>query len=339
MSRRLMFHYARPDGKYDDWDLVATNGATVEDRQDGPFGVLWPVELHDDATAFTYQLQRGASATKYGANTDPAGNKNQTIPLEQDDTEVLYPSGFTRGKTAHTLPITSPDAELQAIRETVNQVVTGVESVHDAVTIVDSKVTIVDGKADTLVRDVAEVDRKVGVVDGKANTLTAAAVEVRDDVRGLLSDVIIVGQPANAPDDVGQLVLQSLPVVTDVITALEAARTTFAWVRRVPLTPGGSRGQAAEQIVERLFAAQLDAQEQRDRLKVLADDGAARGAQDLVALRAQLRASVDLIDRRLEQVRTLTQPDPADLELFKILDHEVRPKLTELRVLAAEVSS
>jgi hypothetical protein len=314
------------------------------------------VEFHDNATAFTYQIQRGASATKYGAATDPPGNKDQTIPLKQDDTEVLYPSGFTRGKTAHTLPITSPDAELQAIRETVDQVVTGVERVHNAVTIVDSKVTVIDGKADTLVHDSAEVDRKVGVVDGRADTLvhdvaevdrkvsvldtlTAAAVEVRDGVRRLLSDVIIVGQQAKDPYDVGQLVLQSLPVVTDVITALEAARTTFAWMRRVPLTPGGSRGQAAEQIVERLFAAQLDAQEQRDRLRVLANDGAARGAQDLVALRAQLRASVDQIDRGLEQVRTLTQPDPADLELFKILDHEVRPKLTELRVLAAEVSS
>jgi hypothetical protein len=85
MSRRLVFHYARPDGIYDDWALVATNGATIADPQDGPFGVVWHVELHDDATEFTYQLQRLVTQSGQASNqpvTDPAGNQDQTVLLE-----------------------------------------------------------------------------------------------------------------------------------------------------------------------------------------------------------------------------------------------------------------
>jgi hypothetical protein len=57
-----------------------------------------------------------------------------------------------------------------------------------------------------------------------------------------------------------------------------------------------------------------------------------------VALRAQLIATADQIDRELVQVQVLTQSDPADLELNKTLGDEVRTKLIQLRVLAAEVA-
>src|SRR4029077_471768 len=102
-------------------------------------------ELPPEATAFTYQLQRadaqaggssgqtsrkGQSAQATHPLTDPAGSQDQTIPLELDNTEVLYPSGFTQARKAYTLAITSSDAELQAIGEKVDQVLADIGTVR-----------------------------------------------------------------------------------------------------------------------------------------------------------------------------------------------------------------
>jgi hypothetical protein len=361
MSRRLVFHYARPDKKYDGWALVARNDATVGDPQNGPFGVVWHVELQPEAAAFTYQLQRAAAQA-----TDPTGSQDQTIPLELDDTEVLYPSGFTKAKKAYTLAITSPDAELQAIREKVDQVLTDIGTVRGACQSIDGKLVVLDGKTDTIVTAATGMDGRLSVLDGKTDTIMAAAtgmdgrlsvldgktdsldvvvVNIRDEVRLLLSgtSVIVTSPQPEAPGDVEQLALQALPVMSDVITALEGARTTFASELHLPSTPqaplpGDDGGQAVQVIIERLFFAQLAAQAQYDQLGELASDAAARNTQDLVALRAQLISISDRVATELEQVKTLTQSDPADLDLVKTLSDAVSPKLIELRILAAEVS-
>jgi hypothetical protein len=397
MSRRLVFHYARPERDFDGWDLVARD-ATVGARQDGPLGVVWHAELPDDATVFTYRLQRpvtkkgtASDQGQYGGTTeletDPKGNQDQTVLIEQDHTEVLYPSGFTKGKKAYTLPITPPDVEHQAIRETLNRLIIDVGGVRDGVANVDSKVDGLDGKSDFLVAAAGDIDGKVGVLDNKSDVLRAAAgdldnkvgildsksdfliaaageidgkvtvldgkndsirtavADIGDDVDKLLSrgGVIVFGRQTQAPDDVEQLAGQAVGVVSDLVIGLETARETFAAELHVPSIPSDSpavdaRGQAVQQIIAGLFFAQLAAQEQRGRLQQLVDDDAASGAQDLVALRAQLIATADQIDRELVQVQVLTQSDPADLELNKTLGDEVRTKLIQLRVLAAEVA-
>ena len=341
MSRRLVFHYARPDQKYDGWALVAVNDATVGDPQNGPFGVVWHVELPPEAPAFTYQLQRAAAQA-----TDPAGGQDQTIPLELDDTEVLYPSGFTKAKKAFTLAITSPDAQLQVIREQVDQVLTDIGTVRGTCQILDGKLAVLDGKTDTVLAAAAGIGDRLSVLDGKTDGLGFIAVSIRDDVRLLLSgtSVIVTSPQPQAPADVEQLALQALPVVSEVVTALEAARTTYASELHIPPEPqapppGDDGGQAVQAIIERLFFAQLAAQAQHDRLDELAGDAAARNAQDLVALRGQLTSASDRVATELEQVKTLTQTDPADLDLLNTLSDEVSPKLIELRILAAaEVS-
>jgi hypothetical protein len=396
MSRRLVFHYARPDGIYDDWFLVATNGANVDARQDGPFGVVWHVELHDDATAFTYQLQRPVTATtasseqttgqeQYGqaldrVKTDPAGNQDQTVLLEQDDTEVVYPSGFAWRKKAYTLQITSPDIELQVIREKLDQVITDVGNVHGAVTGVDSKVSVLDNKSDFIATAAADIDIKINILDEKSDLLVTAATDLDGKVTGLdgksdallaaatgldgktstlqttannidnnvgkllsQTGVIIFGGQTQAPNDVEQFAKQAVAVVSDVVTGLETARTTFTSKLGLPPIPADSpapdlRGQAVQQIVEHLFFAQAAGTQQLDRLQQLVNDGAARREQDLVALRAELITTADQLDSELLHAQTLAQSDPADLELVKTLSGEIRPKLIEMRVLAQEVA-
>jgi hypothetical protein len=381
MSRDLIFHYARPDAQYDGWTLIGENGGRVGEQHDGPFGVMWHVEFDEDPTAFSYRLQRDAAeqattsdsttdgsesgSAKGGQQTDP--NKRwQELELAQDHTEVVYPSGFAKGGRAHTLAVSSPDGEHQAIREKLEQMLGEIAAVRGAITTVDSTVTGLDAKTDDLgVAVVAVADRlgrvdaktddlgvavvavadRLGKVDAKTDTVHDATVVIHDEVGRLLgrAGVIIVSPQPHPPGDVEQLVGQALPIVDDVIASLDTARTTYASAVHVPAvpliaSPGDSRGQAVQSIIEHVYFAQLAIEAERDRLRELAGDDAAMGAQDLVALRAQLIATTDQIGTELEQVETLAQADPTDLELLKTLRDEVLAKLIELRVLAAGVS-
>jgi hypothetical protein len=375
MSRDLIFHYARPDAQYDGWTLIGENGGRVGEQHDGPFGVMWHVEFDEDPTAFLYRLQRDAAeqattsdsttngresgSAKGGQQTDP--NKRwQELELAQDHTEVVYPSGFARGGRAHTLAVTSPDGEHQAIREKLEQMLGEVAAVRGAITTVDSTVTGLDARIDDLGVAVGEglgrIDAKIddlgvavgeglGRIDAKTDIVHDATVEIHDEVGRLLgrAGVIILNPQPHPPGDVELLVRQALPIVDDVIASLDTARTTYASALHVPAvppiaTPGDSRGQAVQSIIERVYFAQLATEAERDRLQELAGDDAAMGAQDLVALRAQLIATTDQIGTELAQVETLAQADPTDLELLKTLRDEVLPKLIELRVLAAGVS-
>jgi hypothetical protein len=357
MSRDLIFHYARPDAQYDGWTLIGENGGRVGEQHDGPFGVMWHVEFDEDPTAFLYRLQRDAAeqattsdsttngresgSAKGGQQTDP--NKRwQELELAQDHTEVVYPSGFARGGRAHTLAVTSPDGEHQAIREKLEQMLGEVAAVRGAITTVDSTVTGLDARIDDLGVAVGE---GLGRIDAKTGIVHDATVEIHDEVGRLLgrAGVIILNPQPHPPGDVELLVRQALPIVDDVIASLDTARTTYASALHVPAvppiaTPGDSRGQAVQSIIERVYFAQLATEAERDRLQELAGDDAAMGAQDLVALRAQLIATTDQIGTELAQVETLAQADPTDLELLKTLRDEVLPKLIELRVLAAGVS-
>jgi hypothetical protein len=190
MSRRLVFHYARPDGIYDDWYLIPRNEEPVGPPQAGPFGVVWHVELDDDATAFTYQLQLQRPAGQEQSDqtservkkTDPTGNEDQTVPLEPGDSEVLYPSGYVWRKKAYTLPISWPDADHYAIREKLTRLTTDVESIRDAVTSVDSKVVDLDQKSDGLLDVAGGIGDGVGVLDQKSDRLLDIAGGIGDGV-------------------------------------------------------------------------------------------------------------------------------------------------------------
>jgi hypothetical protein len=373
MSRRLVFHYARPDGIYDDWFLVPTYEGNVGPRQSGPFGVCWHVELDDAATAFTYQvqLQRPAGQeqsdqTSELVKTDPTGNQDQTVPLEPDVSEVLYPSGYVWKKRAYTVPISWPDADHYAIREQLDRLTRDVGSISDAVVYVDSRLSDIDGKSDRLLTVTGDIDGRIDTLAGKSNTIVDVASEVHDkvgdidgksdrllstgaaigeDIHKLLArvGVIVFGEEPQAPEEVERLAVRAADVVADLATGLEAARTTFApelAVRSTPaaLLPTDSRGQAVEQIVGILYFGQLAAEDQRRRLQQLVDDKAASGAQDLVALRAQLRATADQIEREVRRVEALAGADPADLKLLKTLGDKVRPGLIQLRQLTPEVA-